>query len=86
MLCQETDRTPEEEAKQQTNIRELRRTFLETGVDTSILTEWEKRLATSPVRSPRVEEAPMIEPLTPGDVSSDADRYLVARKHTQWTN
>nr|XP_023679363.1 protein 4.1-like isoform X3 [Paramormyrops kingsleyae] len=71
LKTQETDRTPEEEAKQQTNIRELRRTFLETGVDTSILTEWEKRLATSPVRSPRAEEAPMIEPLTPDDVKEE---------------
>ncbi|XP_048884961.1 band 4.1-like protein 3 isoform X1 [Brienomyrus brachyistius] len=70
LKTQETDRTPEEEAKQ-TNIRELRRTFLETGVDTSILTEWEKRLATSPVRSPRAEEAPMIEPLTPDDTKEE---------------
>lgn len=52
-------------AKHQTNISELKRSFLETGGNGSTLglTEWEKRLSSSPVRSPRSDEAPMIEPL-----------------------
>ncbi|KAI1888955.1 hypothetical protein AGOR_G00174080 [Albula goreensis] len=69
---QETDKTPEELMKHQTNISELKRTFLETGADTSALTEWEKRLSTSPVRSPRLDEAPMIEPLVPDEAKDNA--------------
>nr|XP_023648741.1 band 4.1-like protein 3 isoform X2 [Paramormyrops kingsleyae] len=64
--------TPEELVKRQTNISELKRSFLETGSDTSGLTEWEKRLSASPVRSPRLDEAPMIEPLTPEDTKEDS--------------
>ncbi|MFT7813890.1 band 4.1-like protein 3 isoform X3 [Arapaima gigas] len=59
--------TPDELVKRQTNISELKRSFLEMGSDTTALTEWEKRLSTSPVRSPRLDEAPMIEPLVPED-------------------
>uniref|UniRef100_A0A8C9V379 Erythrocyte membrane protein band 4.1-like 3a n=1 Tax=Scleropages formosus TaxID=113540 RepID=A0A8C9V379_SCLFO len=59
--------TPDELLKRQTNISELKRSFLETGSDTATLTEWEKRLSTSPVRSPRLDDAPMIEPLVPED-------------------
>uniref|UniRef100_A0A7M4F053 Erythrocyte membrane protein band 4.1 like 3 n=1 Tax=Crocodylus porosus TaxID=8502 RepID=A0A7M4F053_CROPO len=52
--------------KHQTNISELKRTFLETSTDTTVSNEWEKRLSTSPVRlAARHEEAPMIEPLVP---------------------
>ncbi|XP_048858014.1 band 4.1-like protein 3 isoform X10 [Brienomyrus brachyistius] len=65
--------TPEELVKRQTNISELKRSFLETGSDTSGLTEWEKRLSASPVRSPRLDEAPMIEPLTPEDTKEDSE-------------
>ncbi|XP_065810363.1 band 4.1-like protein 3b isoform X12 [Labrus bergylta] len=54
---------PEEMVKHQTNISELKRSFLETGSSAPGLTEWEKRLTSSPVRSPRLDEAPMIEPL-----------------------
>ncbi|KAM6990507.1 band 4.1-like protein 3 [Tautogolabrus adspersus] len=54
---------PEEMVKHQTNISELKRSFLETGSSSPGLTEWEKRLTSSPVRSPRLDEAPMIEPL-----------------------
>uniref|UniRef100_A0A8C3B5A6 FERM domain-containing protein n=1 Tax=Cyclopterus lumpus TaxID=8103 RepID=A0A8C3B5A6_CYCLU len=54
---------PEEMVKHQTNISELKRSFLETGESAAGLTEWEKRLSSSPARSPRAEEAPMIEPL-----------------------
>uniref|UniRef100_A0A8C7ZF64 Erythrocyte membrane protein band 4.1 like 3 n=1 Tax=Oryzias sinensis TaxID=183150 RepID=A0A8C7ZF64_9TELE len=57
-------------AKHQTNISELKRSFLETaGSSTPGPTEWEKRLSSSPLRSPRSDEAPMIEPLEPQDVS-----------------
>lgn len=56
--------------KHQTNISELKRTFLETATDTTAGGEWEKRLSTSPVRlAARQEEAPMIEPLVPDEVS-----------------
>uniref|UniRef100_A0A665XA93 Erythrocyte membrane protein band 4.1-like 3b n=1 Tax=Echeneis naucrates TaxID=173247 RepID=A0A665XA93_ECHNA len=61
--------TPTEMVKHQTNISELKRSFLETGGSTPGLTEWEKRLSSSPARSPRSDEAPMIEPLEPQDVS-----------------
>uniref|UniRef100_A0A4W5QY97 Erythrocyte membrane protein band 4.1-like 3a n=1 Tax=Hucho hucho TaxID=62062 RepID=A0A4W5QY97_9TELE len=60
---QDTVGTPEELLKHATNISELKRSFLETGADTAGLTEWEKRLSSSPLRSLRLDEAPMIEPL-----------------------
>uniref|UniRef100_A0A8C5IA92 Band 4.1-like protein 3 n=1 Tax=Gouania willdenowi TaxID=441366 RepID=A0A8C5IA92_GOUWI len=60
----------EEMVKHQTNISELKRSFLETsGGGSAGLTEWEKRLSSSPLRSPRGDEAPMIEPLELLDVS-----------------
>ncbi|XP_074545163.1 band 4.1-like protein 3b isoform X2 [Halichoeres trimaculatus] len=62
MRTQETS-SPPEVVKHQTNISELKRSFLETGSSTPGLTEWEKRLSSSPARSPRMDEAPMIEPL-----------------------
>ncbi|XP_035386976.1 band 4.1-like protein 3a isoform X11 [Electrophorus electricus] len=69
---QEVEKTPEELLKPQTNISELKRTFLEGGADRSGLTEWEKRLSSSPLRSPRLDEAPMIEPLVPEDSKEDS--------------
>ncbi|XP_045066374.1 band 4.1-like protein 3 isoform X5 [Coregonus clupeaformis] len=63
LKTQDTVGTPEELLKHATNISELKRSFLETGADTAGLTEWEKRLSSSPLRSPRLDEAPMIEPL-----------------------
>uniref|UniRef100_A0A6Q2YIC3 FERM domain-containing protein n=1 Tax=Esox lucius TaxID=8010 RepID=A0A6Q2YIC3_ESOLU len=60
---EDTVETPEELLKHATNISELKRSFMETGVDKAGLTEWEKRLSSSPLRSPRHDEAPMIEPL-----------------------
>lgn len=69
LFFQEVDKTPDELVKHQTNISELKRTFLEGGTNKSGLTEWEKRLSSSPLRSPRLDEAPMIEPLVPEDVS-----------------
>ncbi len=64
------ERAPDEPQKHQTNISELKRTFLEGEPDRTGLTEWEKRLSSSPLRSPRLDEAPMIEPLEPDEVRS----------------
>ncbi|XP_059562548.1 band 4.1-like protein 3 isoform X16 [Myotis daubentonii] len=66
LKAQELDKTQDDLMKHQTNISELKRTFLETSTDTAIMNEWEKRLSTSPVRlAARQEDAPMIEPLVP---------------------
>ncbi|XP_020650159.3 band 4.1-like protein 3 isoform X12 [Pogona vitticeps] len=66
LMLEELDKNQEDLMKHQTNISELKRTFLETSTDTSGTNEWEKRLSTSPVRlAARHEEAPMIEPLVP---------------------
>nr|XP_021493952.1 band 4.1-like protein 3 isoform X13 [Meriones unguiculatus] len=63
---EELDKTQDELMKHQTNISELKRTFLETSTETALTNEWEKRLSTSPVRlAARQEDAPMIEPLVP---------------------
>lgn len=62
----ELDKTQDELMKHQTNISELKRTFLETSTETAVTNEWEKRLSTSPVRlAARQEDMPMIEPLVP---------------------
>ncbi|XP_067290852.1 band 4.1-like protein 3a isoform X2 [Pseudorasbora parva] len=74
---QELERSPEELQKHQTNIRELKRTFLEGGADRSGLTEWDKRLSSSPLRSPRLDDSPMIEPLVP-DEEAAVDRQEAA--------
>lgn len=66
LMLEELDKTQDDLMKHQTNISELKRTFLETSTDTAITNEWEKRLSTSPVRlAARQEDAPMIEPLVP---------------------
>ncbi|XP_042353433.1 protein 4.1-like isoform X1 [Plectropomus leopardus] len=70
-LMLEDTSPPEEMVKHQTNISELKRSFLETGDRMPGLTEWEKRLSSSPVRSTRADEAPMIEPLEPQDVKDE---------------
>ncbi|XP_047187834.1 band 4.1-like protein 3b isoform X7 [Scophthalmus maximus] len=72
-LRQDTKDTepPAEMVKHQTNISELKRSFLETGGSAQGLTEWEKRLSSSPVHSPRADEAPMIEPLEPQDAKDE---------------
>ncbi|XP_016897980.1 band 4.1-like protein 3b isoform X3 [Cynoglossus semilaevis] len=62
MRTQDTE-PPVEVVKHQTNISELKRSFLETDSGAAGLTEWEKRLSSSPAHSPRADEAPMIEPL-----------------------
>nr|XP_039319513.1 band 4.1-like protein 3 isoform X20 [Saimiri boliviensis boliviensis] len=66
LKAQELEKTQDDLMKHQTNISELKRTFLETSTDTAVMNEWEKRLSTSPVRlAARQEDAPMIEPLVP---------------------
>ncbi|XP_064202807.1 protein 4.1-like isoform X1 [Anguilla rostrata] len=72
-LMLEGTATPELLVKHQTNISELKRSFLETGGDASGLTEWEKRLSTSPVRSTRLDDSPMIEPLMPEETKEGAE-------------
>ncbi|KAF1383596.1 hypothetical protein PFLUV_G00133500 [Perca fluviatilis] len=69
-LLQDTS-PPEEMVKHQTNISELKRSFLETGDSAPGLTEWEKRLSSSPAHSPRADEAPMIVPLEPQDTQDE---------------
>ncbi|KAM4543512.1 band 4.1-like protein 3 isoform 2-T2 [Fundulus diaphanus] len=61
LKTQETLGSPEENL--QTTISALRRSFLEGDQGGGGMTEWEKRLASSPLR--RADEAPMIEPLEP---------------------
>nr|XP_051707353.1 band 4.1-like protein 3 isoform X27 [Oryctolagus cuniculus] len=73
LMLEELDKTQDELMKHQTNISELKRTFLETSTDTAVTNEWEKRLSTSPVRlAARQEDAPMIEPLVPEEQKMDA--------------
>ncbi|XP_021120879.1 band 4.1-like protein 3 isoform X11 [Heterocephalus glaber] len=72
LKAQELDKTQDELMKHQTNISELKRTFLETSTETAVSSEWEKRLSTSPVRlAARQEDAPMIEPLMPEEGTED---------------
>ncbi|XP_044282192.1 band 4.1-like protein 3 isoform X11 [Varanus komodoensis] len=74
LMLEELDKNQEDLMKHQTNISELKRTFLETSTDTSGTNEWEKRLSTSPVRlSARQEEAPMIEPLVPEETKEERE-------------
>ncbi|XP_059884684.1 band 4.1-like protein 3 isoform X10 [Delphinus delphis] len=75
---EELDKTQDDLMKHQTNISELKRTFLETSTDTAITNEWEKRLSTSPVRlAARQEEAPMIEPLVPEETKQSSGEKLM---------
>ncbi|XP_045077345.1 band 4.1-like protein 3 isoform X15 [Coregonus clupeaformis] len=78
LMLEDTVGTPEELLKHATNISELKRSFLETSADTAGLTEWEKRLSSSPLRSPRLDEAPMIEPLELDEVPSKEDERAMA--------
>ncbi|XP_022406824.1 band 4.1-like protein 3 isoform X1 [Delphinapterus leucas] len=78
LKAQELDKTQDDLMKHQTNISELKRTFLETSTDTAITNEWEKRLSTSPVRlAARQEEAPMIEPLVPEETKQSSGEKLM---------
>ncbi|XP_015976419.1 band 4.1-like protein 3 isoform X17 [Rousettus aegyptiacus] len=75
---EELDKTQDDLMKHQTNISELKRTFLETSTDTAIMNEWEKRLSTSPVRlAARQEDAPMIEPLVPEETKQSSGEKLM---------
>ncbi|XP_033010850.1 band 4.1-like protein 3 isoform X14 [Lacerta agilis] len=82
----ELDKNQEDLVKHQTNISELKRTFLETSADTSGTNEWEKRLSTSPVRlAARHEEAPMIEPLVPEETKEErekSEKHLFLQKES----
>nr|XP_012421821.1 PREDICTED: band 4.1-like protein 3 isoform X1 [Odobenus rosmarus divergens] len=78
LKAQELDKTQDDLMKHQTNISELKRTFLETSTDTAITNEWEKRLSTSPVRlATRQEDAPMIEPLVPEETKQSSAEKLM---------
>ncbi|XP_077208843.1 band 4.1-like protein 3 isoform X22 [Paroedura picta] len=75
LMLEELDKNQEDLMKHQTNISELKRTFLETSTDISGTNEWEKRLSTSPVRlAARQEEAPMIEPLVPEETKEEREK------------
>nr|XP_039319508.1 band 4.1-like protein 3 isoform X15 [Saimiri boliviensis boliviensis] len=74
----ELEKTQDDLMKHQTNISELKRTFLETSTDTAVMNEWEKRLSTSPVRlAARQEDAPMIEPLVPEETKQSSGEKLM---------
>ncbi|XP_078203916.1 band 4.1-like protein 3 isoform X3 [Callithrix jacchus] len=74
LKAQELEKTQDDLMKHQTNISELKRTFLETSTDTAVTNEWEKRLSTSPVRlAARQEDAPMIEPLVPEETKEERE-------------
>ncbi|KAK9527369.1 hypothetical protein VZT92_013938 [Zoarces viviparus] len=82
LRTQETMGSPEEEQRPQTSISALRRSFLEGGGGGG-MTEWEKRLASSPLR--RVDDSPMIEPLEPEEAlplesSSSAEGGFIANR------
>ncbi|XP_069710012.1 band 4.1-like protein 3 isoform X10 [Phaenicophaeus curvirostris] len=75
LMLEDLDKTQEDLMKHQTNISELKRTFLETSTETTVSNEWEKRLSTSPVRlAARQEEAPMIEPLVPEETTEEREK------------
>nr|XP_040025543.1 uncharacterized protein LOC120814196 isoform X3 [Gasterosteus aculeatus aculeatus] len=86
LKTQETMGSPEEEQKPQSTISALRRSFLEGGGagggGGQGVTEWEKRLASSPLR--RVDDSPMIEPLEPdeegGFIVNQAPPQLIREK------
>ncbi|XP_077952616.1 band 4.1-like protein 3 isoform X26 [Gasterosteus aculeatus] len=79
LKTQETMGSPEEEQKPQSTISALRRSFLEGGGagggGGQGVTEWEKRLASSPLR--RVDDSPMIEPLEPDETSEKVETVFL---------
>uniref|UniRef100_A0A286XG05 Erythrocyte membrane protein band 4.1 like 3 n=1 Tax=Cavia porcellus TaxID=10141 RepID=A0A286XG05_CAVPO len=78
LMLEELDKTQDELMKHQTNISELKRTFLETSTETAVTNEWEKRLSTSPVRlAARQEDMPMIEPLVPEETKPSSGEKLM---------
>ncbi|XP_069587194.1 band 4.1-like protein 3 isoform X6 [Ranitomeya imitator] len=85
--AKEFDRNQEELMKHQTNISELKRTFLETSAETTAASEWEKRLSTSPVRlAARQDEAPMIEPLVPEEQTKEEKEEIERRASLERTS
>ncbi|XP_072008276.1 band 4.1-like protein 3 isoform X20 [Engystomops pustulosus] len=87
LMLEEFDKNQEELMKHQTNISELKRTFLETATETTAGSEWEKRLSTSPVRlAVRQEEAPMIEPLVPEEQTKEEKEELERRVSLERTS
>ncbi|XP_040289700.1 band 4.1-like protein 3 isoform X12 [Bufo bufo] len=87
LMLEEFDRDQEELMKHQTNISELKRTFLETSTDTAAASEWEKRLSSSPVRlAVRQEEAPMIEPLVPEEQTKEEKEEVERRASLEKTS
>ncbi|XP_076577649.1 band 4.1-like protein 3a isoform X16 [Chaetodon auriga] len=77
LKTQETLGSPEEEQKPQSTISALRRSFLEgeVGGAGGGMTEWEKRLASSPLR--RVDDSPMIEPLELDETSEKVETVFL---------
>ncbi|XP_017158622.1 band 4.1-like protein 3a isoform X10 [Poecilia reticulata] len=69
LKTQETLGSPEDIV--QTSISALRRSFLEGEQGGCGMTEWDKRLASSPLR--RADDAPMIEPLEPEEPTPSFD-------------
>ncbi|KAM4718094.1 band 4.1-like protein 3 isoform 7-T11 [Anableps anableps] len=69
LKTQETLGSPEENL--QTSISALRRSFLEGDHGGGGMTEWDRRLASSPLR--RADDAPMIEPLEPEEPKPSFD-------------
>ncbi|XP_066435694.1 band 4.1-like protein 3 isoform X13 [Eleutherodactylus coqui] len=87
LMLEEFDRNQEELMKHQTNISELKRTFLETSTETTAAGEWEKRLSTSPVRlAVRQEDAPMIEPLVPEEQTKEETEEVERRASLERTS
>ncbi|XP_047423794.1 protein 4.1-like isoform X3 [Mugil cephalus] len=85
LKTQETLGSPEEVQKPQSTISALRRSFLEGeegGGGGGAMTEWEKRLASSPLR--RLEDSPMIEPLELDETPEKAESlYLLTESCDQ---
>ncbi|XP_039646249.1 band 4.1-like protein 3a isoform X5 [Perca fluviatilis] len=75
LKTQETLGSPEEDQKPQSSISALRRSFLEDAGGSGGMTEWDKRLASSPLR--RVDDSPMIEPLEPDETSETETLFLL---------
>ncbi|XP_035475573.1 protein 4.1 isoform X2 [Scophthalmus maximus] len=74
--------SPEEVQEPQNTISALRRSFLEGGGRGEGVTEWERRLAASPLR--QVDDSPMIEPLEPDETSEEVERlFLMTESHDQ---
>ncbi|XP_046732348.1 band 4.1-like protein 3b isoform X2 [Silurus meridionalis] len=72
LMLEENDST-EEVLKRQTNLSDLKRSFLEMRSESSGGSEWEKRLVSFPDHCPRLNDMSVIEPLLPlQDTAEDA--------------